>query len=77
VNKVTRPRHSRPELEAVLAEAERKGWRVNRGKKYYMMLCPCGHHMKTVKLTPSGRDYKRNLVKQLIRATCWDGAPKP
>ena len=60
------------ELEAIRREAERKGWRVERGKKYYKMWCPCGKHMKTVKLTPSDPNYTRNLLGQLRRATCWD-----
>jgi hypothetical protein len=61
------------ELEAVRQEARGKGWRVERGKKYYKMWCPCGKHMKTVKLTPSDPNYVRNLLGQLRRATCWDG----
>lgn len=69
---MSRPKHTDKELEAVLAEAEKKGWRVEKGKKYWKMWCPCGEHWKTVKLTPSTRNYTRNLVAQLSRATCWD-----
>jgi hypothetical protein len=74
---VVRPRHPIKELEDVLAEAEHKGWNVDKGKKYYTMKCPCGLHMKTVKCTPSGNNYKRNLLGQLRRATCWDKEETP
>jgi len=60
------------ELSAIRREAERRGWRIERGKRYYKMWCPCGKHMKTVKLTPSDPNYARNLLGQLRRATCWD-----
>ena len=70
---MARPRHQRPELEAVLDQAEKKGWRVEKGKKYYKMYCPCDRKcMKTVKLTPSDPRYHINLVGQLKRATCWE-----
>ena len=72
-----RPQHPIKELEEVLAHAERKGWTVTKGKKYFIMWCPCGRHMKTVKCTPSGNDYKRNLLGQLRRATCWDDEETP
>jgi len=68
---VVRPRHPVKELEEVLDQAEDQGWTVDKGKKYFMMKCPCGLHMKTVHLTPSGNNYKRNLLGQLRRATCW------
>ena len=29
------------ELAAIRREAEEKGWRVTKGKKYYMLWCPC------------------------------------
>jgi len=61
------------EIGEVLAESVRQGWRVERGKKYYKMLCPCPEkHWKTVHLTPSDPNYVRNLVGQLRRATCWE-----
>jgi len=66
-----RPRHPKKELESLLAEAEGKGWRVTRGNGYYMMLCPCGRHRKTVKLSPSNPRYERECRNQLGRATCW------
>jgi hypothetical protein len=70
---MTRPRHQVKELEAVLREAERKDWRVEKGKKYFKMLCPnlCKCR-KTVHLTPSGAQYEENLRHKLSRDTCWD-----
>jgi hypothetical protein len=70
---LSRPKHPIKELETVLKEAEAKGWRVEKGKKYFKIWCPkrCGKHWKTVKLTPSGGTYLQNLIGQLQRATCW------
>jgi hypothetical protein len=69
---VSRPRHPGKELEAVLQEAERKGWRITKGSKYYMMWCPCpGKHKKTVRVTPHS-NYPKNLLGELRRKTCWD-----
>jgi hypothetical protein len=69
---VARPKHTIKELEAVLKEAEGKGWRVWLGGRYWNMYCPyeckC---MKTVKCTPSDPNYLRNLRGHLERATCW------
>lgn len=66
-----RPKHQRPELEAVLRAAEQQGWRVVKGR-YFKMYCPCvDKHIKTVKLTPSGANYRQNLIGQLLRSTCW------
>jgi hypothetical protein len=70
---VNRPQHQVKELEAVLRAAEDRRWRVEKGKKYFKMWCPCPEkHWKTVKLTPSGANYTRNLLGQLRRATCWE-----
>jgi len=62
----------RKELEAIRKEAERKNWRVERGKRYWKMYCPCPEkHKKSMSLTPSNPNYVKNLLGQLIRATCW------
>jgi hypothetical protein len=70
---VSRPRHPVKELEALLQEAESQGWRAERGKGYYKLLCPnpckC---WKTVHLTPSGARYEENLRHKLARDTCWE-----
>lgn len=71
---MVRPRHTDKHLEALLREAEERGWRVEKGRKYYKMFCPprCGQHKKTVKLTPSNPNYERECRNQLGRATCWN-----
>lgn len=69
-----RPRHPRTDLEQVLQMAEARNWRVERGSKYYRLLCPCeGMHMKSVHLTPSDPKYRRNLLSWLSRCACWKG----
>lgn len=70
---VTRPKHRMPELEAVLRGAERQGWRVTGGgNSYFKMYCPCPEkHKKSVHCTPSDPNYKRNLLGELKRKTCW------
>jgi hypothetical protein len=60
----------------VLKDAEGRGWRVERGKSYFKMMCGCeDKHMKMVHATPSDPNYKRNLVAQLKRSTCWRDTP--
>jgi len=60
-------------LNLKLKEAGDKGWRIEKRKKYFKILCPnpckC---WKTVHLGPSDPNYLRNLLGQLRRATCWD-----
>ena len=70
---MARPRHPVKELEEVLRGAERRGWRVEKSKRYYRMYCPCSvKHAKSVHLTPSAPTYVLNLMGHLKRATCWD-----
>lgn len=69
---MSRPKHQNKDLEAVLKSAERQGWRVNRGGKYFKMKCPCElRHLKTVHISPSDPNYGRNLLSKLNRDTCW------
>jgi hypothetical protein len=70
-DRMTRPKHKVKELEAVLRDAEHRGWRVDKGKKYYGMRCPCGKHQRRVHLTPSNPNYELNLRKWLQRQPCW------
>jgi hypothetical protein len=64
------------ELEALLKEAERKGWRVVKGSKYFKMYCPCSdQHWTTIHLTPSDPNYERNLRGLRRRETCWEARP--
>ena len=51
-----RPKHPKKELESVLLWAEAQGWRVTRGKGYYMMLVsvprPAQAHCQAVAVQP-------------------------
>ena len=38
---MNRPKHKVKELETVLRDTERRGWRVSKGKKYFGIRCPC------------------------------------
>jgi hypothetical protein len=68
---MSRPRHQAKELEAILQEAERRGWRIDKGSGYFRMRCPCGSHQRWVHLTPSSPNYGLNLLKWLERRPCW------
>lgn len=70
-----RPRHPKPELEALLLDVERHGWRVMKGNGYFKCYCPCdAQHMRSVHLTPSGGRYAMNTRKWFERQPCWKGA---
>ena len=70
---MSRSKHPRKELEALLKEGEAKGWRVVMGGRYFKMYCPCDDkHLQTVHLSPSDPNYERNLRGQLRRGTCWE-----
>jgi hypothetical protein len=66
------PKHPDKEIRALLREAEEKGWKITKARRYWKLWCPneckC---FKTVKTTPSDPDYLKNLRGQLNRATCW------
>jgi hypothetical protein len=67
-----RQRHPNKELERLLRRGEDQKWRVERGRKYFVMYCPCKEkHYKTVHLTPSDSHYERNLRSRLRSTTCW------
>jgi len=65
-------RHSDKDLREVLDTARRKGWRVEKGGRYWLILCPndCKCR-KTIKCTPRGGYYLNHLLQLLNRATCW------
>lgn len=66
-----RPKHNRPDIEALMREAEARGWVFTKGSGYYKGKCSCeGKHMKTVHLSPSNPRYTLNLRKWFER-TCW------
>ena len=70
---VGEPRHPDKDLERIIREAEEHGWRrTKRPKSYFRLYCPCGRHIKTVALTPSGANYGRNLLAWFRRQDCWD-----
>ncbi len=65
---MARQRHQNPDYEKLLREAERHGWRVERGKGYFKALCPCFEkHWISVPLTPSSPRTLRNIRKAFER----------
>lgn len=68
-----RQRHPDKEIEKTLREAERHGWQVvTSGKGYPKLRCPCPlKHYRSVHLTPSDANYRRNLEAWLKRQPCW------
>lgn len=68
---MSRPRHKVKELEALLAEAERRGWRVDKKAAYYRLRCPCGKHQTWVHLTPSNPRYEQEKRQKLQGTGCW------
>ena len=68
---MSRPKHKVKELEALLAEAEGNGWRVDKKTAYYRMRCPCGKHMTWVHLTPSNPRYEQEKRQKLQGTGCW------
>ena len=69
-----RPRHPRQDLEALLREAERKGWRVdfNPRRGYWRLRRGCGRHQTWVHKTPSNPRYANERCGWLARETCWE-----
>jgi hypothetical protein len=67
-----RPKHPIKELEAVLQEVESQDWRVEKGRDYFKIRCPCAEkHMRWVHLTPSGSNYEKDLRRWVQRCSCW------
>lgn len=67
-----RQRHPRKDLEASLRIAEDHGWTFKRNKGYFLGMCSCGVHHRTVHLSPSDPRYKTNLDHWFRRQTCWN-----
>lgn len=68
-----RPRHPDKGLEKLLQEAEERGWRVVKGRKYYKAYCPCQEKCKeTVHLTPSNHHYERNKRNKMSKCPAWN-----
>jgi hypothetical protein len=67
-----RRRHPDKDIEKVLREAEAHRWKVIPGKTYWKAKCPCGQHANwSIKLTPSGANYVKDLSKWFGRQSCW------
>jgi hypothetical protein len=69
-----RRKHQKKEVEAVLREAEGHGFTVETPPKgYFKVKCPppCAEHMWQVHLTPSGRNYAKNLQSRLRKCSTW------
>lgn len=67
-----RPKHPRQDLESILTQAERAGWRIIKNRKYYRAYCPCGQHQRSIHLTPSDPNYGKNAGKWFERQDCWE-----
>ena len=68
-----RPRHTDKNIEKVLRALEKDEWRVERGKRYFRIYCPCGKHKRSVALTPSDPNYGKNLRGWINRQNCATG----
>ena len=71
----SRKRHQKKEIEAVLREAEEHGFRVETpAKGYFKVKCPppCAEHIWQVHLTPSSRNYTKNLLGRLRNCPAWE-----
>lgn len=64
-------RHQRPDLEAVLEEFDKAGWRILDPPTYYKVLCPCGSHYRWIHLTPSNPWHGKQAVRWLRRQPCY------
>jgi hypothetical protein len=64
-------RHQIKELDALLTEAEKKGWDVSKKSGYFRLRCPCGKHQTWVHLTPSNPRYEREKRQYLQGTGCW------
>lgn len=64
-------RHPRKELQDLLIEADKHGWRIERKKKYYRIKCPCGSCQESVHLTPSDPNYGKNKLNKMSHCERW------
>ena len=67
-------RYPRKDMERVLVEFHRQGWRIIDPPRYYKVLCPCGDHYRWIHLTPSN-PYYGNQALQWAKRVCpqWEG----
>ena len=72
-----RPHHQDGDYEALLQEAEKRGWWVTKDKGYFKCRCPCAdHHYVSVVLTPGKQRTLINTRKNFERMPCWKEAMK-
>lgn len=64
-------RHQNKDLENVLREFDRHGFRIEDPPKYYTLRCPCGQHQRQFHRTPSSRHYGNHALKWAARLPCW------
>lgn len=66
-------KHPKKEGEELLEVFDAHGWRITRGKGYYMCWCPlsCGNHHKTVHLSPSNPNHFNEVQRFVQKMPCW------
>lgn len=65
------PKHPDKDIQALLVELHEAGWRVEKGKGYYMVKCGCAlKHKKTIHLTPSDPYYLNKQRQYFRNHTC-------
>ena len=67
-----RDRHTDPDFEALLCEAEGRNWKVWRDDGYFKCRCACADkHYVGVVLTPSSSRTLMNTRKKFEGKSCW------
>lgn len=66
---MTRPRHKDDLIEAVLREAEARGWTFTVSNTKFKGRCGCGKHQHVVNSGAKHNRTAKNLRSQLM--TCW------
>ena len=65
-------KHPKKDLEDVLEEFARHGWRIENPPRYYTVKCPCpDRHMRQIHLTPSNPRYANNALAWLRSLPCY------
>lgn len=67
-----RPRHPDQDLEALIRDAEKRGWRVSKERKYYKAYCPCPNKcFEMIHMTPKG-NYAKNKRNKMSKCPAWN-----
>jgi hypothetical protein len=64
-------KHTDKDIERVLTELHRHGYKIENPPKYYTVKCPCGQHQRQVHCTPSGRYHGNHVLQWAKRLPCW------